>query len=148
MTALPFPWIELDEHPSGCPQECPAKLHLTPAALATLRRSGVSEGQIRQVLSTELAQHTRLSAAKLYPGIPPTWTPAVERTLLELGVPVEIVARAQQQVESSARSGALRESGLLAARQEREKSWKSSNKERVAEHSRAYRARKRLSLVP
>ena len=140
---MPF-GVADDEHLSGCPEDCPVPLHLTEAACDTLRRGGNSEAAIAEVLDYEATSHRLRRQPKRPPG---EWTPNVEATLRSCGVDEASIDAARASVETSSRMRALRAERAEADSRAREKDWKAANRDRVAAHSRAYRARKRLEVV-
>lgn len=142
-----FPWVlgsESDDHPSGCPGSCPAQLHLTTRALVTLESARIPMSIITAALRAEAARHA-VAAHRAYPSAPGRrWTPRVTSTLESLGVSTAAIERARDLVER--RTEARGERGQAHADDKKAKiaAWKAQNKERVAAHSRAYRARMRV----
>lgn len=140
---LPFPLIATDDHPSGCDDTCDYPLHLTAGALEVLRRGGVDGATITAALELELHAHAR---SRLYPSnTPPHWNDRIEACLEKLGVPPAVIEAAKEKVERREEKAARRATHAAASRSEYVRDWKTRNKERIAEHSRAYRARRRAA---
>jgi hypothetical protein len=115
----------------------------------------VAEGDISAALEQEVRAHA-LPSARTYPKAPPTtWNPRIEATLASLGVTPEIISAARSQVLAADAKKALRsEKKLLsqassaASDRDRVSAWKAAHPDKAAEYARAYRARKRLQVVP
>lgn len=149
MTGLPFPLIEVDQHPSGCDDECDFPLHLTPAGLDTLRVADVPSDVVDAALAGEARAHEH---RRTYPRTGPAgWNQRIEMTLTALGVADSVIEAAREKVQAGERkraNAAVRAASTRAdadaAMRDRVARWKAANKARVAQHSRDYRARRSL----